>query len=174
MSSILDALRKLEKEKTERGVVLSTAVAGDILRLSPGRRQRHWLLPVVIFVVITLLLAVSLVVLLPPTPELETVVTPLPVAPMPVVIPPPATPMTPVESLSPAAPSVSSLPADLPVLSGIVYQSLRESRMAILNDLPVMEATDIAGYRLLEILPDRVILIRDGRQYVLRLSSARN
>lgn len=149
MSSILDALRKLEKEKTERGDGLSTAVAGDILRVEHCRQRRRWLLPLLWGAILLLTGAAFWLLWQPATPEQEL---------------PPA-------GKSPA-PLTASLPADLPLLSGIVYQNQRDARIAILNDLPTMEGADIAGYLLVEIHPDHVVLARAGQHYDLPLAPA--
>jgi len=165
MSSILDALRKLEKEKTERGEMLSTAVAGEILRVDHCRRQRRWLLPAMLLVIV-LLAVVSVVLLQVPDAPLPP---PDPVAE--------STPrVQPAEAPSVLVPAVEAAarPGDLPVLSGIVYQAQRDARIAILNDLPTMEGADIAGYRLQEILPDRVVLTQQGRKYEVPLFTGQN
>jgi len=165
MSSILDALRKLEQEKTERGEVLSTAVAGDILRNSACRHQRRWLLPTLIIAII-LLLAAALFLIWRPQPAA------LPLASTAVATTGDA-PAAAVPASSPSVHQAPVLPSDLPILSGIVYQARRDARIAILNDLPTMEDAEVAGYRLREIRPDRVLLERDGRSYELPLSAER-
>lgn len=46
-------------------------------------------------------------------------------------------------------------------------------RMAIVNDLPVMEGTVVEGAMAREILPDRVLFVIDGKSVVVPLSSSR-
>ncbi len=60
-------------------------------------------------------------------------------------------------------------PVDLPVLTGIVHQESPESRIAIINDLPVMEGTLVEGYQVVSIDPDRVLLSKDNAEFTLRL-----
>lgn len=55
-------------------------------------------------------------------------------------------------------------------LSGIAYQQDRESRLAIVNDLPVMEGTVIEGVLVEEILKDRVLFSSEGRTFEIPLS----
>ena len=55
------------------------------------------------------------------------------------------------------------------VLTGIVWQQDAGSRMAIVNDLPVMVGTEIDGATVAEIRSDRVILVRKGRRLELLL-----
>jgi general secretion pathway protein B len=47
-------------------------------------------------------------------------------------------------------------------VSGIVFQSDRQARLAVVNDLPVMEGTIIEGARIEEILADRVRFTWEG------------
>jgi general secretion pathway protein B len=54
-------------------------------------------------------------------------------------------------------------------LSGIVWQQDPATRMAIIDDLPVMVGTEISGAKVLEILPDRVVLTANGKKRVLVL-----
>lgn len=162
MSSILDALKKLEKEKVHRDEI-STAIASDILRSGQKQKMSQWRIPLLLFV----LLAAGLVVALLSQPS--TAPDTVPVATPPFTVPVGSTPpvtVDPVETITPAA----ALPVDLPLLSGIVYQQQAEARMAILNDLPVMEGTEIAGYTLREIFPDRIRLSRNGHSYTVMLT----
>lgn len=50
-------------------------------------------------------------------------------------------------------------------LTGIAFQEDRESRLAVINDLPVMEGTVIAGARVVEISEDRVRFNYSGRSF---------
>jgi general secretion pathway protein B len=54
-------------------------------------------------------------------------------------------------------------------LTGIVWQDDAASRMAIINDLPVMVGTVIEGAKVVEIHPDRVVLTADGKKTELLL-----
>jgi len=54
-------------------------------------------------------------------------------------------------------------------LTGIVWQSDASSRMAIIDDLPVMVGTVISGATVVEILSDRVVLSHDGQTFELLL-----
>ena len=54
-------------------------------------------------------------------------------------------------------------------LTGIVWQEEASSRMAIIDDLPVMVGTAISGATVVEILTDRVVLSHDGRMSELLL-----
>jgi general secretion pathway protein B len=71
------------------------------------------------------------------------------------VLAPPAKPAAPaVVPQQPARPNL--------VLSGIVFQPDRQARLAVVNDLPVMEGTVIEGARVEEILADRVRFAWEG------------
>lgn len=54
-------------------------------------------------------------------------------------------------------------------LTGIVWQDDAASRMAIINDLPVMVGTVIEGAKVVEIRSDRVVLTADGKKTELLL-----
>lgn len=88
--------------------------------------------------------------------------------------PAPATPPNP--GLLAEGPSVAQAPAPKPqasvaaqasapelVLSGIIYQDQPDARLAVVNELPVMAGTMIAGARVEEILRDRVRFSYQGR-----------
>jgi general secretion pathway protein B len=55
------------------------------------------------------------------------------------------------------------------VVSGIVFQPDRQARLAVVNDLPVMEGTVIEGARVEEILADRVRFAWEGRTVEVEL-----
>jgi hypothetical protein len=55
------------------------------------------------------------------------------------------------------------------VVSGIAYQGDRGSRIAVVNDLPVMEGSLVGGARVEEILSDRVKFSRDGKLFEVPL-----
>jgi general secretion pathway protein B len=156
MSSILEALKKLEKEKIHRNEI-STAIASDILRSSKKTSSPQWRIPSALFLLVIFVSGLTLF--------LTRTTVPAPVAPtlsQPVVKPVAVTVAQPVQVLAPQPVS-----AELPLLSGIVYQRQAEARMAILNDLPVMEGTVVAGYTLQEIFVDRVLLTRKGKSFSL-------
>lgn len=69
---------------------------------------------------------------------------------------------------SPSAPAPAAEPEQLRV-SGIVYQDDPEGRIAVVNDLPVMQGTPVAGAVVEEILPDRVRFSRDGHSFEVLL-----
>jgi len=67
----------------------------------------------------------------------------------------------------PPAVAVVTAPPILPVresfiLSAIVFHPDREARIAVINDLPVMEGSMVGDYRVDEIQTERVILSREG------------
>lgn len=59
---------------------------------------------------------------------------------------------------------VGAEPIIIPALQveEIVFHEQADSRMAVVNDLPVMEGTDIEGARIEKILPDRVQFLYKG------------
>jgi len=71
----------------------------------------------------------------------------------------------------PAAAAVVQQQAARPHLtvSGIVFQSDRQARLAVVNDLPVMEGTVIEGARVEEILADRVRFAWEGGSFEVEL-----
>jgi len=164
MSSILKALKKLESEKSQRDE-LSTAVASDILRSS--RRGRASSLSVIIagVIVAVILVAMSGYFIATRVPNADR--TAAPVA-EPRVAQSPAIPA--VQSRPDRAETVRSVPSiNLPELSGIVYQDNVESRLAVINDLPVMEGTLVEGFLVKSIQPDKVVISQNGTEYDLRL-----
>lgn len=163
MSSILDALKKLEKEKIHRDEV-STAIASDILRSGNKSKTPQWKIPLVLFLLVVFVGLLGVFLFREPSP----------VTTAPIISPPPVAVTAPVEPQVVKIPKVvemvKPLPENLPLLSGIVYQQQKDARMAILNDLPVMEGTVIAGYTLQEIFPGHVILLRQGQTFSLPLN----
>ena len=170
MSSILKALKKLESEKSQRDE-LSTAVASDILRSSRGQKRHVALQYVVGALVVGMCIAGGYLFAIRTTGDRQ--------APSvdarelrsqsqgeerPAVAELPSQP----RSTSPTTKSV--VPRDLPRLSGIIYQPEPQDRMAIINDLPVMEGTLVADYQIKSIHPDRVVLSRAGSEFVLYLT----
>lgn len=57
------------------------------------------------------------------------------------------------------------------IVTGIAYQQDREGRLAVVNELPVMEGTLIEGARIEEILEDRVRFVKDGRTFEVGLGN---
>ena len=86
------------------------------------------------------------------------------------VAPPAAT------ALQPAASERKSVaaPPGLPQLtvSGIAFRAQRAERLAVVNDLPVMEGTVVEGARVEEILADRVRFSSAGRSFEVELGDA--
>lgn len=74
---------------------------------------------------------------------------------------------------SDAAASEPTSPKRIPALivTGIAYQQDREGRLAVVNELPVMEGTLIEGARIEEILEDRVRFVKDGRTFEVGLGN---
>ena len=164
MSSILKALKKLESEKSQRDD-LSTAVASDILRSS--RRDRASSLSVIIGGLMVAVILVAMSGYFIATRVLNADRTAAPVAES-RVVQSPASPA--VQSNPDLAETVRSVPSiNLPELSGIVYQDNVESRLAVINDLPVMEGTLVEGFLVKSIQTDKVVISQNGTEYNLRL-----
>jgi len=64
---------------------------------------------------------------------------------------------------------VAILPADLPPLSvsAIAYRQTPGERLAVVNDLPVMEGTSIGDVQILEIMTDGVQFSWNGKEFFL-------
>jgi general secretion pathway protein B len=179
MSSILKALRKVEDEKATLGEG-SVDLAHDILKRNyDNRKTVPWAL-------LTLLVAFVLVisgvvawkltgttvsqkqepapsVVQIPVVEPAPVVTNSPVRkPTSVVEPNTELKVTPVKpaALDKMEPKkvAAEKSVQIPelVIEEIVYHQSPASRLAVINDLPVMEGTDIEGVRIEEIRPDSV------------------
>jgi len=185
MSSILRALRKLESEKSQLGEG-SVDLARDILKRSYEERRSSPIWLIAAFVVAVVLLGagwwlyipeqVPQQAVLPLEKPVEPVAVTLPVAsekpsiPVPpVVVMPNRTLTPPVEKISQQPKAVTaekSLPRKAketaPILipdltiEEIVFVNDPGARLAVINDLPVMQGTDIDGARVVEILSDRV------------------
>lgn len=159
MSSILEALKKLEKEKIHRNEI-STAIASDILRSDKKTSSPQWHIPLALFVFVLFVSGLTLF--------MTRTTIPAPVAAT--RLKPEVKPVA-VSIAKPVQVLVSQLSAaELPLLTGIVYQRQAEARMAILNDLPVMEGTIVAGFILQEIFPDHVLLTRSGKSFSLYIN----
>lgn len=165
MSSILKALKKLESEKSQRDE-LSTAVASDILRSSRKKRFRSASFVAGGLIVVAILFGLGGYFIASSTDKEGEVVAPVNhEQTVPVVVSRQMQPPT-VDRQMPDTNSSDPSPI-LPVLSGIVYQENSEDRMAIVNDLPAMEGTLVEGYMIKTILPDKVVVVRDGVHYSL-------
>jgi len=77
--------------------------------------------------------------------------------------------ISPLAEPSPAAASPEVVPASLPVLTvtAVAYRPKPEERLAVVNDLPVMEGTSIDGVQIVEILPEGVRFSWQGQEFVL-------
>jgi general secretion pathway protein B len=161
MSSILDALKKLEKEKIHRDEI-STAIASDILRSGKKPVAPQWRFALALFIFILIVAGLFLYF------SRDTMDTPIPFSNLQPVANPEQVNrrVEPVQPILSDVQAVSTLP-ELPVLSGIVYQQQAEARMAILNDLPVMEGMEVADFTLQKIFPDHVLLRLNGKTYTL-------
>ena len=226
MSSILKALKKLEREKSRQRDD-HVDLARDIFRGSERRRGPDWITVIVTGVVVLSVVAVILLVLrqmegstnvgqgeapavvnrpAAPSPgsapnasvaeelidQRRPQVRPPPAIRKPsankgarpatavippgrgeaivveeVLPPPAAVPVPPPAVVPPRVPTFSPAPPGL-VLSAIVFQAEHEARIAVVNDLPVMEGSQVGEFRVDEIQADRVILSRNGTLYEVR------
>lgn len=163
MSSILKALKKLESEKSQRDE-LSTAVASDILR-SSRNQTTHTALKIAGVVATVILIAAAGYYLALKTMHVqpETISSTKPLEQQPHVD-------KKVSAPSSTADVTATVPSQkLPRLSGIVYQQDPQSRLAIINDLPVMEGTLVEDFEVKTIYPDRVILFKNRTEFTLPL-----
>ena len=101
----------------------------------------------------------------PPTAAARKTPTKIPAGPA-LSAEPKATP-EPVKTAPAPRPAAKETVDPLPALTltGIAFQEDRESRLAVINDLPVMEGTVIAGARVVEISEDRVRFNYSGRSF---------
>jgi general secretion pathway protein B len=107
--------------------------------------------------------AASVVSAEPPTPA-ATAVSPAPASKPPTVSAAPAEPAA-------EAPAAASPPRPRLAVSAIAFQADREGRLAVVNDLPVMEGTAVEGMTVEEILPDRVRFSRQGQSFEVALGA---
>lgn len=184
MSSILKALKKLEAEKA-RTPGRQIDLARDILSPTEVRRSSPLKLPLLVLSLVLLggLLGMAMLVWFAPGEPLSTTASSEPAEtlrdPAPVVQERPAgTPPATAVSRAPNPPlaASNSLPAALPtagenpfrprlVVSGIVYQQDPESRMAVVNDLPIMVGTSIEGALVEEIRPASVVFRYEDQRF---------
>lgn len=201
MSSILKALRKLEEEKARRQDGSPDIARDILKRGPRRHQASPWGATVLVSVLVLAVgilaytrfenRAVS-------GPPSQPVVTPLASVPVPTTPAPEGAAPASKEKRQQAAPSakvkkadvaikrVSPPPAPEPLpavgkpvevslprltLSGIAYQDRAEARLAVVNDLPVMEGTLIKGARVEEILRDRVRFSLAGRRFEVSLGA---
>jgi len=184
VSLILEALRKLEREKQtpERGfLVLGTGAWAE--RGHAGR-------PIAVFLFGLLLGAVALGVLMrsrsspaAAVAHLEPAPAPTAIAPTPHAVPPPATltatkpagsaalrtPTEPASEISPAA--AQATPAPRPSAPAFTLQAISEKdghTVALINDRLLRQGDAIDGARVVAIAKDSVELEIAGRRVVLR------
>ncbi|PNU19524.1 hypothetical protein C2E25_11845 [Geothermobacter hydrogeniphilus] len=198
MSSILKALKKLEEEKNRRqqGKV---DIATDILRATGRSGKRNWLMPLILVVLVLggtlggmyvarMFLPEAMRQPVQSQPVQSQPVQSQPVQSQPVQSQPvqsqpvqsqpvQSQPVQsqPVQSQPVQSQPVQSQPVDRfehprLVVSGIAYQANAENRMAVVNDLPVLAGTTVAGVEVVEILPDKVVFRFKGKQFSVPLS----
>lgn len=189
MSTILKALKKLEERKASEGRRRGD-IAWDILREPSPRSSRK--LPLLSVLLIAVAGLVLLVFVLRFYAPIETVggtsAEPVPALEVPVPDPDqhnvepepdasqPAAPVANAPVVQSAAPAASrNRPATDPAVplkvTGIAYQGDEESRLAIVNDLPVMVGTVIDGYVVERIDAGRVVFSRHGELITVSMSS---
>jgi len=169
MSSILKALKKLESEKSRRDE-LSTAVASDILRSSRNKKSHIFFKVIAVCIGVVLIAAAGYYLAVKTAhvgPADSALAHPGVVQEAERIVVAEKLDSRPVPK--PQATAQTTAVQNLPELSGIVYQDDPESRLAIINDLPVMEGTLVAEFSVKEILPDRVVLSKDNSEIVLIL-----
>lgn len=180
MSSILKALRKLEEEKAAIGEG-GVDIARDILKRSAEKKESNRFWPILSAVLFLLLAGSGLFFWseyqATPVPQKQQIaITPAESAkPLPRQIPTPEQvikapeqqPSTlivikPKEVIKQPALRIKAValrPGGAPLLklTGIAYREKAVERIAIINDLPVMQGTAIEGVQIVQILPDRVV-----------------
>jgi general secretion pathway protein B len=185
MSSILKALRKVEDEKSAMGQG-SVDLAHDILKRNfVTKGSFPWAIVLCWLVFLLFLLAASwwylqdnqqslpqvaeniqpivqLEPLLPPAQsvaaETQRLATQVAAAPLSAAQP---------AIVSSSSPAAAVVPVVIPALQieEIVYHQQASARLAVVNGLPVMEGTDIAGARIEKIFPDRVQFYFQGIRF---------
>lgn len=197
MSSILKALRKLEEEKSALGEG-GVDIARDILKRSARKQGDASFWPALSAVLFLLLIGTGAFFWSAHTPSVV-LLSDAPPPPAVRVPQPPAEENLPVRSESASSAKLQPPPAPAPKLepptisapeqvhaepealhpnglpflklTGIAYREKSAERMAIINDLPVMQGTAIEGAELVEILPDRVVLSWRGALFDLQITS---
>ncbi|GAB4179604.1 MAG: hypothetical protein Tsb0017_18730 [Geothermobacteraceae bacterium] len=193
MSSILKALKKLEEDKVRSGEV-RVDIAADILRGRTRKKEspaRNWIIALALFFVITGAAAAWLWL---NSPAVKLVSEPGGHLAPPATVEQTADPRLQQQKSLPTTPSRSSEvptrqqaaagnetvepppvapPAEKPLpelqLSGIVFQADPASRMAIVNDLPVMTGGMVDGWLLERIDANQVHFVRDGVRIGVRI-----
>jgi general secretion pathway protein B len=191
MSSILKALRKLEEEKS-RSREGAPDIARDILKSGPRRQTSPWNAPVIWGAVVLAAGAACILLVwkgeFPSPPARPQVPAKISAAGEKNSVPsasaskpgnfkslsPPSEPANLREPVARAhAPRFAERETAEPLpslkLTGIAFQDGRESRLAVVNELPVMEGTMIAGARVVEISRDRVRFDVSGRSFEVLL-----
>ncbi|HEU0264943.1 MAG TPA: hypothetical protein VFR01_04370 [Geobacterales bacterium] len=169
MSLILDALKKLERERMARSSE-SQGLRPSLLReRQPQQPNRRWL---VVIIIASLLSLAGALFFLRPTDKTPIVaaVAPLPTPPPPRAPLPPATmrPAPPPPAPEPVEPVTitreqPALVTNLTV-SGIAWQEEHRLRRAVINGLLVKEGETVEGARVLEIRQDRVRFDSNGQR----------
>lgn len=185
MSLILDALKKMEQNKARRQP-RSMELGPAILQERTPVRTSRWLTPVLI-VCAVIMTAAAMYLFMPPRPgnsskhtveqntvEQNTVAraVPAPASTVPATslasrpepaesaaAPHPAAPTSPVTApptVVASPPPVAAAPPQL-VINGIAWQEERSGRRAVVNGLLVAEGDTVAGARVSQIQPDKVI-----------------
>ncbi len=194
MSSILKALRKLEEEKAAIGDG-GVDIARDILKRSAREKPQNHFWPLASAALFSLLIAVSAFLWftfegqtgkrepLPTVAERQDVVRQPEVVlpdkpliykdkttPASTVHPQPEEKTSAVKALSLSEPAALR-PDGAPFLkvTGIAYRKNPAERIAIINDLPVMQGTIIEGARVTEILPEKIVFNWQGDLFEQRV-----
>jgi general secretion pathway protein B len=170
MSLILDALKKLERERMARNSE-SQGLRPSLLRdRQPQQQNRRW--PVVVILSSLLLTLAGALFFLRPTDKKPAMaaVAPLPTPPTPQAPLPPATmrpavPLPVPEPVEPVTmtPEQPALVSNLTV-SGIAWQEEHRLRRAVVNGLLVKEGETVEGALVVEIRQDRVRFDSNGQR----------
>lgn len=196
MSSILKALRKLEEEKAALGEG-GVDIARDILKRGPAGTQHSSLWRLVVPVLLGALLGAGGLFWFVPrphsVPQVDVAKTSIPSREQNEIVP--TTPTQPISESKPQDQPKIAKPARVePVppkkavepiliesdglpflkLSGIAYRDKAEERIAIINDLPVMQGTSIEGATVVAIHPDSVELEWQGKKFEKHLNKNRD
>ncbi len=196
MSSILKALRKLEEEKAVLGDA-TVDLSRDILKRSARKADSNNFWPLLSAVLFLLLIGSGVFFWSNRTASVA-LTNPTPPTPIAIIVQPPPketlvekaevrlakkVQLPPMSAAEVAPVEKIVLPAQVQVepealrpngapflkLTGIAYREKSVERIAIINDLPVMQGTVIEGVQLIEILPDRAILSWRGALFNLQL-----
>jgi general secretion pathway protein B len=183
MSLILDALKKMEQEKVRRhakSVELGSAIFQE---RTPARGSR-WRTPTLLAgAVVTTAASMYLFMNsgsgktpkppVEPAPVVQAAPSPPPYEPAPpaTIEPLQPAPLPPAQAPAPLAappampvpsPSVTAAAQSDLVVNGIAWQEERSGRRAVVNGLLVAEGDTVAGFRIRQIHPDKVIFNSGG------------